>query len=236
MVKCRGHTCKPNPPTCNRSLARVHVVLRSAASVSSARRARKAPKRGGAGAVTCTCACARASLASEEATDATTAGVTGGAIGCTGGGGHARAAAGRLFSCCLSTALERPDFAPLAGLAFARFRGTDAACKRFVAAFDEAPPEARRTERRSKPSSCVGSGNAEAGRGCRGGPGRAGSVQGAACRAGRTGCGEARARLVVRSVRSVVGARELWQHVLRQQPAAGARGEVGDDARLTRLL
>mmetsp|Transcript_18273 Transcript_18273/g.43443 ORF Transcript_18273/g.43443 Transcript_18273/m.43443 type:complete len:235 (-) Transcript_18273:737-1441(-) len=55
-------------------------------------------------------------------------------------------------------------------------------------------------------------------------------------RRGATGCGEARARLVVRSVRSVVGARELWQHVLRQQPAAGARGEVGDDARLARLL
>ena len=58
MVKRRGHTSKPTPPTCNWSFARVHVVLRSAASACSARRARKAPKRGGAGAVTCTCACA----------------------------------------------------------------------------------------------------------------------------------------------------------------------------------
>jgi hypothetical protein len=141
-VQRRGHTCKPTPPTCNRSFARVHVVLRSAASVSSARRACNAPKRGGEGAVTCTCACA--SRASEEAAaDATTAGVAGGAIGCTGGGGHARTTAGRLFSCCLPEALERLDFA-LAGLAFARFRRAEA-CKRFVA-LDEAPPEARRAE------------------------------------------------------------------------------------------
>jgi len=213
-VQRRGHTCKPTPPTCNRSFARVHVVLRSAASVSSARRACNAPKRGGEGAVTCTCACA--SRASEEAAaDATTAGVAGGAIGCTGGGGHARTTAGRLFSCCLPEALERLDFA-LAGLAFARFRRAEA-CKRFVA-LDEAPPEARRAEIvqrgvRNRARAWAAGMLRRSGSG-RVGSGRVGSGR-AGCRAQRTGCGEARARLVIRSVRSVVGARELWQHVLR---------------------